>query len=97
MDLVFNNIFVNHQDPYPYLDSLIAVTFISGWILMIKKYIQAYIIYFICTIATIILCMFFIINDNYYFYLIYLVTNLFYLGFYIIGSSNWIQIYVEND
>ena len=94
MDLYINEVFKEKSDPYPYLDAIISVTFIGGWVLMIKKYMHAYIVYIICTIATIILSIIFIINGSYY-YLIYLVTNLFYLGLYVIGSSNWMQIYFD--
>lgn len=84
----------DYKDPYPYLDAFISVTFFGGWIMMTRKIFQAYIIYVLCTIATLVLCILMITSGSYY-YLIYTGTNIFYLIFYAIGSSNWYKIIKE--
>ncbi len=75
-------------DPASYLDAFILLTFIGGWLLMTKKYLSAYLLYFLCTIATLVLY----IEFNAW---IYVATNIIYIGLYIIGFSNWIQLYYE--
>ncbi len=77
-------------DPKPYIDAFTTLTFIGAWILMTRKYLSAYLLYFLCTIATLIIY----IELNAW---IYVATNIIYIGLYIIGFSNWIQIYYEQN
>lgn len=75
----------NFSDQAAYLDAFVTLSFLIGWTLLIKKYIEAYIFYVLSTIAAIILSI------DYHTW-IYLSSNFFYLFLYFLGVNNWFSI-----
>lgn len=75
-----------YQDNGAYLDALIALSFLTGWALVTKKYIQCYLFYVISAAAALTLSI------EYHIW-IYVVDDIFYLSLYYLGIYNWIQIY----
>lgn len=77
-------------DQAAYLDAFVTLSFLIGWFLLIKKYIEAYLFYILSTIAAIILSI------DYHTW-VYLFSNLFYLFLYFLGVNNWFSIQEKNQ
>ncbi|NOQ50507.1 MAG: hypothetical protein GQ557_02480 [Mycoplasmataceae bacterium] len=77
-------------DPKPFLDAFTTLTFFAGWILMVKKYLNAYLVYAVGTIASLV------INLTIHSW-IHFSTDIIYIALYFIGFNNWIQIYYEQS
>lgn len=80
----------NFADQGAYLDAFVTLSFLIGWFLLIKKYIEAYFFYFLSTVAAIILSI------DYHTW-IYLFSNFFYIFLYFLGINNWFSIQKKNQ
>ncbi|BDV02524.1 MAG: hypothetical protein HPAVJP_4130 [Candidatus Hepatoplasma vulgare] len=76
----------DYQDNAAYLDAFVSLSFLTGWALITKKYLQSYLFYVLSAASALTLAI------EYHIW-IYVVSDIFYLSFFYLGIYNWTQIY----
>lgn len=83
-------------DPLPFLDALVVLSFLISWYLFSKKYLNAYWVMLISIIVYFIIYAIFIFAYGQHNYIIYFITNFFYLFLNQTGMCNWTNEFINN-
>ncbi len=92
-----SKIFWRGEDPYPFMDAFVFITFIAAWVLFTKRYYNAFWMMFICIIGYFIVYGLMAFDQGVNSYVVYFITNFFYLVLNQTGMCNWTIMYLEQE
>ncbi len=85
------------EDPYPYIDAFALVTFLGAWSLFTRRYYNAYWLMLICILTYFVVYGLMAFQQGVPSYIVYFITNFFYLFLNQTGMSNWTVMYLNQN
>lgn len=85
------------EDPYPFMDAYVFISFLGAWLLFTKKYQNAYWIMFASIMGYFVVYGLMAFQQHVSSYIVYFVTNFFYIFLNQTGMSNWNVTYLAQE